>query len=55
MTMCLGASMRISWKQLLTLRAVGGLEALPEDLVEMNRHIVGLIEVIGEYKGETKR
>jgi len=26
-----------------------------EDLVEMNRHIVGLIEVIGEYKGETKR
>ena len=26
-----------------------------EDLVEMNRNIVGLIEVIGEYKGETKR
>src|SRR5256885_8480012 len=26
-----------------------------EDLVEMNRHIVGLIGVIGEYKGETKR
>ena len=26
-----------------------------EDLVEMNRHFVGLIEVIGEYKGETKR
>ena len=26
-----------------------------EDLVEMNRNIIGLIEVIGEYKGETKR
>ena len=26
-----------------------------EDLVEMNRNIVGLIEMIGEYKGETKR
>src|SRR5206468_512195 len=26
-----------------------------EDLVEMNRNIVGLIEVIGEYKGETKK
>ncbi len=26
-----------------------------EDLAEMNRNIVGLIEVIGEYKGETKR
>jgi len=26
-----------------------------EDLAEMNRNIVDLIEVIGEYKGETKR
>jgi len=26
-----------------------------EDLAEMNRNIVGLIEVIGEYKGETKK
>jgi len=26
-----------------------------EDLVEMNRNIVGLIEVIGEYKAETKK
>jgi hypothetical protein len=26
-----------------------------EDLAEMNRHIVGLIEVIAEYKAETRR